>query len=118
MRKELERINGQRIKISATVKRYGTRFGWDGRVFEPILLMDIRDIDGNVLADYLCMNETRVLSRLDLVPGDTIEFESRLMKYPENYQGDELAYFEPIYIDAKALYPTKFNVVRRFGSVG
>jgi len=95
---------GERINVSATVERFGTKNGYHGP--EPtILLRNVRDENGKILTDHIWF--TRGKSWAYLVPGDKVSFSARVDSYVKGYQGHRWDVERSQKLDYRLVYPTK-----------
>jgi hypothetical protein len=86
MRKQLQRLDGERKRFTGTVVRYGNKSGYKGRMEETILLKDVVDLStGNKITDHLWFNLTQQFADLRLQEGDHIEFDARVKAYVKGY---------------------------------
>ena len=112
MREQLAYLGARRTRFTGTLKRYGMKTGWQGRVEETVLLVEVKDHHGVVVADHLWFNLTKGFDELDLKPGDVVEFDARVMPYLKGYKGNrEDEDLPPIERDYRLSYPTKFEKV-------
>ena len=75
MRKELEKVEGQRDLFIGTFVRQGLKNGFKGGSLPTILLKDIRRVsDNKLMCDHLWLNKTKALAVLDLSAGVQIQF--------------------------------------------
>lgn len=108
VRKALKAHQGARCEFTALVARMGSKNGWNGP--EPtILLTDIRDPDGRLVADHLWFNVTKAFAALALQPGEKIRFHARAKRYVKGYRGHdwEAQLESPVQRDYKLAWPTK-----------
>lgn len=112
MRKELEKIDGNRQNFKATFVHYGQKNSYMG-VVGTILLKDITDITGKIVTDHLWFNAIKGFCKLDLQPGEIISFCARVKPYIKGYRGhrdwDELGDYSRIETDYKLSHPTKIK---------
>ena len=109
MRKELASKIGERGRYTAIFSRNGIKNGYKGPI-RTVLLSDICDSSGKRVTDHLWMTEGKQLAKLNLKPGDKIQFEGRVDTYIKGYRGyrDDV-YDAPIEEDYRLVYPTKFR---------
>lgn len=86
MRNELKEIDGERGTFTGVFIRFGTKTGFKGTE-ETILLKDVQDKEGNLVADHLWFNRTKGFEKLDLKTGDKIQFDARVKKYARGFKG-------------------------------
>ena len=112
MREQLARLGDFRARFTGAFKRYGTKTGWQGRVEQTVLLVDIKDTLGIAVADHLWFNLTKGFAEVELKPGDVVEFSARVTPYLKGYKGyredEDLPLIER---DYRLSYPTKFEKV-------
>lgn len=106
MREELAKQEGRRMLYRARVGRFGSKPAYRGPAVPTILLRDVRDSQGNVVADHLWFMLGKSFSRLDLEAGDVVEFTARAEPYWKGYRGryDEDS---PRERDYRLSYPTR-----------
>lgn len=92
--------------------RCGQKPGWKGSTLTTVLLKDVRDMNGNIVADHLWFNLTKGFGSLVLREGITIFFDARVTLYYKGYKGyrEEVAIEKPVEMDFKLSRPTKFRV--------
>ena len=82
-----------------------------------MLLKDIRDLEGNHIADHLWFNLTKQFqaANANLNQGDRIQFDAPRRKYKKGYRGRRWeAQIEcPPSVDCKLSYPTKVKIISR-----
>jgi len=111
-RKGLKKFDGQRMTVIATVERFGTKKGWQGREEETILLKDVcLKQTGEKLCDHLWF--TKGKSWDGTVSGCDVEFDARVTTYQKGYKGrrDDV-YDRPVEHDYKLERPTKVVIKR------
>lgn len=112
MREQLARLEDLRARFTGTLKRYGTKIGWQGRVEDTILLVDVKDHHGVVVADHLWFNLTQGFEELELKPGDVVKFDARMRSYLKGYKGNrEDEDLPPVERDYRLSNPTKFEKI-------
>ena len=86
MREKLEKLNGQRIKVQATFKKIGEIVSsYQGRTTKTVLFVDVKDEEGNIIADHIWFKFIQSFKNLDLQEGDIITFTARVCKYQKGY---------------------------------
>ena len=86
MRKQLGKINDQRLRFRATVSRFGTKTNYHGFPEPTILLTDIVRLDTDeLLTDHLWFPVGKRFGSISLKPGDVIEFDARVGSYKKGY---------------------------------
>jgi len=101
MRKELQPLEGRRIKLIGTFIRFGlfeTRWG----LRKKALLKNIRDIKGRKMAQHISLSEppdVRVFEGFN--NGETIQFSALVCSYVKGYRGEnlELKLARPVSMD-------------------
>jgi hypothetical protein len=86
MRTELRKREGSRETFTGRFVRYGWKDGWVGRV-RTLLLVDVRDAEGLLVADHLWFNCTKGFEQAGLVEGCVVQFDARVMAYKKGYRG-------------------------------
>ncbi len=112
MREKLSRIKGSRGTFSGTFVRFGIKNGFKGPE-RTVLLKDVKDENGQVVADHLWFNLTKGFKSLNLIEGDEVEFDARAKEYIKGYKGrNERARLEaPLEIDYLLSYPTRVHIL-------
>lgn len=100
MRERLKELCGVRARFRGTFQKFGQRTS-HGYVKPMALLVDLTDARGNEMCDHLWLNLTPTVERLDLQPGDRIEFDARVARYVKGYHDDRR-------VDYKLNNPTNF----------
>ncbi len=106
MREELKKIKEVRASFIGTFERIGTKSSF-GYLKQTILLKDIKDSTGQIVADHLWFNLTKGFSALGLSQGDTVKFDARVKKYEKGYKGYREDVYKPIETDYKLSHPTR-----------
>lgn len=98
MREKLGNVYGQRRRFSGRFVRVGKKpayRGWgsnrDG-TDATILLQEIRDGEGRLVADHLWFNLTQHFEELYLVEGEIVSFDARVGDYVKGYERDGFDY--------------------------
>ncbi len=108
MRKELQQIGEEtRNTFTGRFERYGEKSGYMGHVKETVLLLDIRNSTGKIVADHLWFNRTKGFRQLTLKQGDIVQFDARVEEYERGYHGRREYVYVPVSTDYKLAYPTK-----------
>lgn len=110
MRKTLRKIENKRCRFTAKVERFGSKKGWGGRELKTILLTEIRNEEGELVADHLWINRTKTYNKANVMLGDRIGFDGRVKEYTKGYQGHREDVFKPVSLDYKISHLTNFNV--------
>lgn len=114
MRTEFEGLLGKRIKVSAVFWKYGVYASYRG-VGRTILLRDIRNVGGRLLAPHVWINYTASFDSVgEFKQGDRVEFDARVDRYFKGYIGDQIDFrlSHPIKEDFGLKYP---HNVRKLG---
>lgn len=107
MREELKKYYNQRIRVRATVERYGIRSTYKGSNKMTILLKDITNTNTQeYLSDHIWFTVGKRFEKLKLISGDIIEFDARIDTYSKGYAEDS-------HIDYKLAYPTNIEIIER-----
>lgn len=115
MRKKLKEIGSDnRNTFTGTFVRFGYKNGWKGPI-ETLLLKDIRQLNGEIVAEHLWFTKTKGFANLDLKEGDILKFNARVSVYEKGYKGyDFMKQLEnPVSKDYKLSYPTKIEIISR-----
>jgi hypothetical protein len=69
--------------FTATIDRFGRRnlHRIDKDVVWTILLNNITDRDGNIVADHLWLNLNKEFDKLNIREGDRVEFSAKVIEY-------------------------------------
>lgn len=110
MRQQLREIDGQRQTFTGTFDRFGTKNSY-GYIKYTILLKDIKDINGEVVADHLWFNLTKEFGKFALESGDVLRFDARVKDYLKGYFGYREDVYKPIQKDYRLSHPTKVQQV-------
>lgn len=108
MREKLRQYYGQRINITATVSRFGSRKGYKGRTLKTLLLIDVTH-NGEIVTDHLWMTSGK-WSR-HLAEGDTFTFRARVQQYLKGYSWDDE--YNPKTIDFRLVRPTVVEITNK-----
>ena len=112
MRINLSKIEGNLQKFTGIFKCYSTKTGWRKKPETTILLTDIKDKNGNVIAQHQWFSLTRTLNEFGFNEDDVIEFCAQIKEYTKGYKGDGDSKFnKPIENDYKLSNPTCVRVV-------
>ena len=111
MRKKLKEMDGERLRFSAVVERFGERSGYAVETLPTILLKAVAIADtGEQVTNHLWF--TRGKSWEPFSVGDTVEFDARVVAYEKGYKGRRHdVYDAPIKIDYKLERPTKVKLI-------
>jgi len=112
MRHEMKKIEDVRAVFTGIFVRLGSKPGWRGRMEETVLLKDIREGQGCIVANHLWFNRTVGFAKLALVEGDAVRFCARVKPYRKGYMGRrEDVYDAPVERDYKLSHPTKVEKI-------
>lgn len=83
MREELKKLNQLRRMFTATIGRFGRRNvnHLNKNIVWTILLKNITDKDGNIIADHLWINLNKEFDKLNIREGDRIKFSAKIIEY-------------------------------------
>lgn len=110
MRKQLKQFNGERMRFTATVQRFGSKSAYKGPPLPTVLLTNVCLSDtGEQVTDHLWF--TKGKSWEPCVIGGMVEFDARVTTYIKGYRGrrDDV-YDAPIEMDYKLERPTRVVV--------
>ena len=82
IRSELKNLAGKTVRFTATLDRAGTKPGNEHNYYAPIatrLLVDIRDSEGNIVADHLWIDRQKKLKKLKT--GTLVHFSAYVKRY-------------------------------------
>ena len=87
MRKQLAKLEGQRLRFEGVVERFGTKRGWQGDTLPTLMLKNIRLVDDpyRILTDHLWMNVGKQLE--GVIIGEVVDFDARVTRYEKGYKG-------------------------------
>lgn len=109
MRKELKKLDGQRLMFSAVVDGFGKRYFKD-KEMPTIVFRDVKRLSDELLvADHLWF--TQGLCWSDLKTGQRVQFEARVKAYEKGYKGRREVVGAPIRTDYKLERPTKVQLI-------
>lgn len=80
MRGELGRYSGQCWTFTATFIRFGMRMSF-GKPVQTVLLYNIKDGRGELMADHIWIGEARLFRVLNLMSGQHVKFSARVEMY-------------------------------------
>ena len=113
----IRRLVNSRVKIRATVENISWRNGWNGFLNRLLLLRNVVDKDGNLLGESFWVNDCKCFQKLEITPGDEIEFSARLERYVKDRQGppDPLKEIdeESDKTGYRLVRPNKANIINR-----
>lgn len=111
MRKDLEKISGNRTKFIGIFERYGTKTNFKGYPEKTILLKNVK-LNSKTVTDHIWFSMTKGFEALgELKEGEIIEFHARVKEYYKGYAGyrEEIQWEKPIELDYKLSHPTKIK---------
>ena len=111
MRKELQKIENVRGTFTGRFVRFGKKSGWNGTTETTVLLEEIMNDKGEIVADHLWFNYTKGFSSIKLKPGGLIKFDARVTSYIKGYFGHRWDVSSYIEEDYKLSHPTKITAV-------
>lgn len=111
MRTELKKMDERRLLFTGKFERFGQKTNWNGFIEKTVLLQDVINSSGRIVADHIWFNYTKGFQSLgELNPGDLIEFEARVKQYIKGYVNHR-EYIDERTVDYKLSHPTKFRKV-------
>jgi hypothetical protein len=111
MRAALKKIEEQREVFTGVFSKYGLKTNYRGPSTETLLLVQIRDQQGNLICDHLWFNLTKGFEQVgQLKQGDAVRFEARVKKYKKGYFNRQ-AGIDQTKVDYKLSHPTKIEKV-------
>jgi|SRR5579862_1443914 len=112
MREVLKEQEGIRSTFRGTVARFGTKPAYRGYPIPTVMLSDVKDKTGKVVADHIWFVIGVQMQRLNLQVGDEVIFDARVTEYEKGYKGyREDVYDAPIEVDYRLSNPTKVRKV-------
>jgi hypothetical protein len=113
MRTELAKLDGQRLRFSGTIERFGSKRGWKGSTLKTVLLRHVRRYDkGLVVTDHLWFTAGRAWEAKGMEPGATVAFDARVGIYEKGYKGHREDVFVTEGIDYRLERPTRVMIVQ------
>lgn len=114
-RTTLKVIGGaERHRFSGTFEEYGFKISMERYTDPTLLLVNLKDEQGQILADHLWLNCTKQFQNLgDLSKGDTVAFNGRITSYTKGYKGKDpyRRKKQPLLTDYKIERPTKVELL-------
>mgnify|MGYP001175611778 CR=1 FL=1 len=115
MRTNLQGLAGRRVTLTAVFWQYGTYRG-NGCSGKSILLRQVRDLSGRLLADHAWINYTAGFDAAgEFHRGDTVRFTATVDEYVKGYRGakidDRLA--RPPAVDYRLKFPHRVEKIGR-----
>jgi hypothetical protein len=86
MRENLRDTEGHRAIYTATFQRFGQKT-WRGYVTITLLFVNIISESGAEVCDHLWFRSTKGFEKLNLQPGDRIQFRATSRPYTKGYRG-------------------------------
>ena len=113
MRKKLRKLEGERLRFSATVERFGEKSAFRGPPIPTILLIDVHLAEAEeVLTDHLWFTRGKSWSSCKL--GCLVSFDARVSRYEKGYRGyREDVFDKPATLDFRLERPTRVAVTFR-----
>ena len=107
MRKELKKMEEERTVFTGIFSKYGIKSNYKGPSTDTLLLVGIRDEQGNLITDHLWFNLTKGFEKMGtLKGGDRVRFEARVKKYKKGYVNRKIGIDQSSF-DYKLSHPTK-----------
>lgn len=118
MRSKLQNIGEkERHTFTGEFERFGQKPAYKGSIPDvTVLLLNVKDKDGNIVTDHLWFNYTNGFRACDLKAGDIVQFDARVKAYEKGYKGYrdiEAEIMHPVSWDYKLSYPTNITVIER-----
>lgn len=113
MRNKLKRLQNQRKTFVGVFKRYGKKNNWHGFPERTILLVNVKDTNGNMITEHIWFKMTKGFEKLgNLNEGAKIKFDARVKQYMKGYFGykEEVRWERPPRNDYKLNFPTKIKL--------
>ncbi|MDD4454380.1 MAG: hypothetical protein PHI67_03570 [Candidatus Methanomethylophilaceae archaeon] len=115
MRTNLQGLAGRRVTLTAVFWQYGTYRG-NGCSGKSILLRQVRDLSGRLLADHAWINYTAGFDAAgEFRRGDAVRFTATVDEYIKGYRGtkidDRLA--RPPAVDYRLKFPRRVEKTGR-----
>jgi hypothetical protein len=86
MRTKLSKYTGQRLSFTASIGRFGQTKVSNRTVNRAICLENLTT-KKMLVADHVWLLETKSISVAHIKPGDIIQFNATVQRYPKGYQG-------------------------------
>ncbi len=110
MRKELKRYNGERLRFTAEVERFGEKASFRGAPIPTLLLKNVRILGQEVIiTDHLWFTKGKSWDACR--PGTHVAFDARVTPYEKGYKGRKEVFDAPVMIDYRLERPTKIEVL-------
>ena len=109
MRVKLKEKNHERGTFTGIFQRFGIKNSF-GYTKQTILLTNIQDTDGILVADHLWFTMGKQFAQLRLQTGDKVKFNARIKSYRKGYKGYRDDVFgKPVTVDYKLSHPSKLE---------
>lgn len=109
MRKELKKLDGQRLMFSAVVKGFGVRHFKDKEIPTILFQQVCKQPENKMVTDHLWFTQGKCWS--DMTIGQKVEFEARVKQYEKGYKGKREVVDAMIQTDYKLERPTKIKLL-------
>ena len=95
-RQGLQKLEGERAVFTGIFRKYGSLRSWTGpNPRKTFLLEDLRDDNGDIVADHVWISSFKMLELLGLHDGDIIQFSAGIRRYhkdaPEEHAATDFA---------------------------
>jgi hypothetical protein len=108
---------GQRRTFTGQFERFGEKRGYKTETVPTVCFTQITDVATNeIVTHYLWFNLTKAFKRLDLKPGDIVQFDARVDDYVKGYFGYRVDVYKPAERDFRLVYPTKVKLLSQRSS--
>ena len=110
-RRKLKKLEGDRLRFTARVERYGFKPKGLGLAVQTILLSDVRlENSGDMVADHLWFQGGKWCD--GVLPGSRIAFDAKVRAYTKGYKGqrDDVD-GKPVTKDWQLSWPSKVKVL-------
>lgn len=113
MRKNLEKRFNQRLRWKGIVEKFGKKWGYHGYQELTVLIINITCISekmDEIITDHIWMTVRKLFEKIEISPGDIIEFDARVSAYSKGNRDEETGeYFRSM--DYKLSFPTKIKII-------
>lgn len=104
MRELLKGNLNKRMELSGVFDKYGVRKSYLRGKSKPdriptVLLKDIKDAEGNEIANHMWIQEAMLFKHLKPIKGDTFYFSAKIGTYIKGYKGERVKEEKRIAID-------------------
>lgn len=111
MRTKLKALEGQKLRFRAEVKGFGTK-SFRTILCQTVCLINIKKAgESQILCDHVWLTVGATLSKLNLSPGDVLEFTARVCSYRKGYRNPRKR-IDQRKIDYKLTNPTKARILQ------